>query len=693
MQTLQLYIAKMSCINCANAIEKAVKKLDGVEEVSVSYLSGSGVFKVNDVNLREEIIKTIQNLGFEIIQSDLESHHHKALKVLQIKLILSLILSALIMFFEMRESQLYLQIILAFFAIFYCGGDFFIHAFKGLRCGNLDMNTLVSLGALSAFLYSLAGMFLEQSLYFSSGAMIISFVLLGKFLEAKIGLKAKDYHNKLQQTQSKEATLLLANGKSKKVPSVFVKQNDIVLIKAGEIVAVDGVVLEGRAEVDKSFLSGEALPCLVEEGAFLESGCVMMSGSLKLRASKKAMDSTLEQLKALAFRTQKLPISKLVDKISHYFVGLILFLALCVFVAWNFVDFHAGILHALAVLLISCPCALGLATPLALSLAFSNLAKNGVLLKNPTAIEILPQIKKAIFDKTGTLTQGHLQLSKHSLKDEDFKKFALIASLSSHPISQALARSYPQDILPCGRFKTQLGEGFSYEEGKDEYLMGSREFLKKQGVEFTDKNSAFVSVYFAKNGTYLGKASFKNELKLGAKELINYLKKRKIESVILSGDNENSVASVANELAINQFYFALKPGDKLKQIQNLQTKEKVLFVGDGFNDAAALKAASVSMSFADAGELAQRSGDFILNGKDLSQICLAFELSAKTRSIIKLNLFWAFFYNILCIPVAAGILPFISLSPHLAALAMCFSSLIVVLNSLRLKDFKAIKVA
>lgn len=690
---LRLHIGKMSCTNCANSIERAAKKLEGVEDASVSYVNGSGVFEISDASIRAKIIQSIQNLGFEVFEDLPQFYHQKSLALLKKRLVLSFVASALIMIFELSSSfwAQILQMVLALGAIFYCGSDFFIHALKGARHKILDMNTLVALGATSAFFYSLwtwlLGGFSAYDLHFSSGAMIVSFVLLGKFLETKMKLKANAYQDSLQQTQSEEATLL-ADGRERKVPSAFVRQGDIVLVEAGEVVAVDGVILEGRAEVDRSFLSGEALPCLVGEGEPLESGSVIVSGRIKLRASKKAMDSTLEQLKALVFRAQKSTTTRLVDRISHYFVGLILLLALGVFLAWGFKDVQAGFLHALAVILISCPCALGLAAPLALSLAFARLAQRGILLKNPAALEILPQIQSALFDKTGTLTRENLRIIRHSLSPENLQKLALIESLSPHPIARALTRDYPQEFTPRGRLKTQLGEGLIYEEDGDEYLVGSAEFLQSRGVK-CEEDANLTWVHFAKGGAYLGGVALSAPLREGAGELVDYLRGAGVESVIVSGDHEKSVAAVAQKLGIKAYHAALKPEDKLEFVQKMQSDRRVLFVGDGLNDAAALRAAAVSMSFAGASELAQRAGDFILRGEDLGQIRFAFELSVKTRKIIKINFFWAFFYNALCIPVAAGVLP-LTLSPHLAALAMCCSSLAVVANSLRIRGLKAL---
>ncbi|MBS4331973.1 heavy metal translocating P-type ATPase [Campylobacter vulpis] len=697
MREFRLKIGKMSCVNCANAIERAVKKLEDVEEVSISYTNSSGVFLLKNDTAKQSVKDKISQLGFEILQDEqnIEKLKQKELKRLKFKLLLALILSALMMFFEMFVFNAFsynLQLILSFVVVFYCGFDFFASAIKGLKYKSLTMNTLVALGSLSAFLYSLCVYFelFGEHLYFSGAAMIISFVLLGKFIEEKTKNKAQMYQNKLQNLEAKKAKIVLENGEIKELPSSFVKVNDILQLSQNEVSPVDGVILEGSAEVDMSFLNGEFMPVLKKAGESLEAGALIISGNLKLKANKKAMDSTLEQLKDLVFKASlfKSPLMQLIDKISAYFVGFILILAFCVFLFY-LPNLEEAFLHALAVLLISCPCALGLATPLALALAFEKGAKNFILLKNPAALEILSQIKLVLFDKTGTLTQNTLTIFKHNLSDENFLKLAQIQAQSSHPIAKAIAKKSKENTLK-GEITHQIGKGLIYKEDENTYLIGNEELL--QGVKELEKTKQFLNtcdefapirVYFAKNGICLGGVALKNALKKDAKELIDFLNLQHIKSVILSGDNEKSVAKIAKELNID-FHAKMKPEDKFNFLQNAQKEYKILFIGDGLNDAAALKKADISMSFSEASELAKQNTDIILMRENLALVKLCFRLAKRTKHIIKLNLFWAFSYNLFSIPLAAGAFSF-SLSPHLAALMMSLSSLAVVLNSLRLK--------
>ncbi|AJC94356.1 cation-translocating P-type ATPase [Campylobacter volucris] len=708
MIELKLKIAKMTCVNCSNAIEKVCSKIDGVEDVSVSYVNSSGVFLLKDDKSIEKIKEKITTLGFEILEDDqnLKLHKTQELKKLQNNLLLSIALSIIVMYFEMfvqgQISNL-IQLVLSFVGIFYCGKSFFAHAIKGLFCKNLDMNTLVSLGALVSFVYSLLVYFdvfnKDGYLYFSSGSMIISFILLGKYLEEKAKLKSLAYHDQLKNIDIKYANVICDDGSIKEISSSFVKKDDVILVKEGESVVADGVVLGGKAEVDVSFLTGEFLPLLKQEGDEILAGSVLINGNLKIKASKKSIESSLEQIKDLVFKAGniKTPLANLANIISAYFVGFIILLAMGVFCFWYFKEgLNLAFLHACATLLISCPCALGLATPIAIVSALSNGARNFILIKNPAVLENLSDIKLAIFDKTGTLSEDELSVYEHDLNKEDFKKLVQIEKFSSHPIAKALIKNSDIKEDLSGKIEVMVGSGIIYKDKNDEYFIVNESFCNQLNIniakskKFLDqfKQTAPTTIYFIKNKVCLGGVCFKNELKPQAKKLIQNLTNKNIKSIILSGDNQESVAKIAKNLNITEFYAALKPEEKFEFIKAKMHKEKVLFVGDGINDAPALNLASASISFSKASDLAKKSGDFILIKDDLMLIDYCFTLAKKTKRIIKLNLFWAFVYNSLCIPIAAGFVPWVSLSPHLAALAMSCSSIAVVLNSLRLRSLK-----
>lgn len=707
MQELRLKIGKMSCVNCSTSIEKLCKKIDGVSEASVSFVNSSGVFLLEKENLKDKIVEKIRSLGFEVLkdEEDIKDFKLKELNKLKYTLVSSIFISLVCMLFNMylhSELSSLIQLILGVIGIFYCGKSFFINAFKALLHKSLDMNTLVSLGLLSAFSYSMLTFlgFFNTHLYFAEASMIVSFVLLGKFLEENAKLKALSYQKNLQSKDLKYARILDEKGEERQILSSLVKEGDIMLLKQGDTLSADGVVINGEGELDTSAINGEFVPVLKSTNDELLAGCVLVSGMLKVRASKKAMDSKIELIKDLVFKAseQKLPISRIVDKISAYFVAFIIFISACVFAFWFFKSgLNEAFLHTSAVLLISCPCALGLATPLALVLALSNAMKSFVLIKNPASLEHFRKVKFALFDKTGTLTKDSLELFKHNLDEKDFLLAANIEKLSSHPIGKALAK-YSTNKSLSGKVSTINSRAMLYEENNDTYALCNKKFIEEQGFviekkdeDFVRQNSRFapVLVYFVKNGTCKGVICLKNELRKESYGLISYLKEQNITPVILSGDNENSVALCAKELGIKQYYSNLSVEDKIDFVKKYQEQGLVLFVGDGINDSAALKLANISVVMNNGSDFTKNVGDFILLEDDLSRLKYCFELSKKSFAIIKQNLFWASIYNGFCIPIAAGFVPFIKLSPHLAALAMCFSSLTVVLNSLRLRGFKA----
>ena len=730
MQELRLKIGKMSCVNCSNAVEKIARKIQGVQNASVSYVNSSGVFLVDDLSLKGELEKKIKALGYEILQDNenIAEFKQKELLKLRYNLILSIIISAVAMaLMSFAHNSSLLQLILGCVGVFYCGRDFYLRAFAGLLHKSLDMNTLVSLGSFCAIFYSFLAFFgvFEGHLYFAEASMIISFVLLGKFLEEGAKFKAKSYENSLLSLDIKMSRVKDESGEFKELPSSFVKAGDIVLVRDGESLSVDGVVVEGRAEVDLSFLNGEFVPVIRQKDDEMEAGAVIISGMLVIKATKNAMDSKLEVIKDMIFKASnaKMPIARLVDKISAYFVGGILLFALGVFVFWVLNQgLNSAFLHASAVLLISCPCALGLATPIALVLAISNATKHFVLIKNPAALELLRRGDFFIFDKTGTLSNEDLTVFSHNLKESDFELLCELEALNSHPIARALSAKKTMNSALEGELESIAARGLCFKSKEGVYLAGNEALLRENDIvvskehkDFIFKNSgqAPVVVYFAKDKECLGVVCLANELRKEAKKLVDFLHSRGKKTVILSGDNEKSVSLVAKALNIAEFKANLSPQDKLNLLKEYQKKGVCVFVGDGINDAAALSLANVSFAMNAGSTLAKGAGDFVLMKDDLNAISYAFKLSQKSFAIIKQNLFWAFFYNLCCIPVAAG-LPsilaswdaFISLltslvgtqsasawalslsnfvlTPHLAALAMCFSSIAVVLNSLRL---------
>ena len=737
MQELRLKIGKMSCVNCSNAIERLTRKIKGVQDASVSYLNASGVFLVDSAELRGEIVRKIESLGYEILQ-DSESvgeFKQKELLKLRYNLILSAFVSALAMILmSFAHGSALPQALLGCFGVFYCGRSFYTRAFAGLAHGALDMNTLVALGSFCAILYSFLAYFgvFEAHLYFAEASMIVSFVLFGKFLEENAKFKAKQSENSLLSLDIKMSRVRNDGGSFIETPSSFVKAGDMVLVRDGESLSVDGVVVEGRAEVDLSAINGEFAPVIKQSGDEIDSSALVVSGALVVRASKSAMDSKLELIKDLIFKASnaKMPIAKLVDRISAYFVGAILLLALAVFVFWAlWQGANSAFLHASAVLLISCPCALGLATPIALVLSLANATRHSILIKNPAALELLRKVDFFIFDKTGTLSKENLSIYAHNLAAQDFELLCALERLNSHPIAKAISSANAAKIELKGELKSIAARGLSFASDSGLYLAGNETLLKENGVDISPKHRDFVAVnaakapvvvYLAKNKVCLGAVCLANELREEAKAVVEFLQTRGKKCVILSGDNEKSVKIAAKTLGISEFKANLSPEDKLECLKEYQKKGVCAFVGDGINDAAALSLANVSFAMNGGSALAKGAGDFVLMKDDLNALKYALALSQKAFGVIKQNLFWAFFYNACCIPVAAGLpsilaslnafvsllaafvgaqsasawalnLSNFTLTPHLAALAMSFSSITVVLNSLRLRgDLKGV---
>lgn len=702
MQELRLKIGKMTCVNCANAIEKLTCKIAGVQNASVSYVNSSGVFLVDNADLKSAITDKIKSLGYEILQNDEDIAVFKQKELIKLcyNLILSVCISALAMILMsfVPNSTLF-QAVLGTFGVFYCGRNFYKNALKGLKNRALDMNTLIALGSFCAILYSflaLVGVF-EAHLYFAEASMIVSFVLLGKFLEENAKFKANQSENSLLNIDTQFSFVQNSKGDFEKTPSSFIKAGDIVLVKEGESISVDGIVIDGKAEVDMSVLNGEFVPFVKQKNDEVEAGSLLINGTLTIKATKKAMDSKLEVIKDLIFKASnaKMPIAKLVDKISAYFVGGILLLASLVFVFWAFkVGLNSAFLHASAVLLISCPCALGLATPIALVLALTNATKHFILIQNPASLELLRKADFFIFDKTGTLSKDTLSVFAHNLSEKDYALLCEIEKFSTHPIAKAIASSFNGDLNLQGEFKSLPARGICYKMADNTYLAGNATLLAEFGVNVSEVQRDFVRdneeqapiiVYLAKDKECLGAVCLSNELRDEAQPLVDFLHQNGKKSVILSGDNEKSVAQNAKKLGIDEFKANLSPQDKLIHLKEYQKKGICVFVGDGINDAAALSLANVSFAMNSGSALAKSAGDFVLMKDDLRAVIYAFKLSQKTFTLIKENLFWAFFYNACCIPIAAGVVPNFTLTPHLAALAMCFSSLAVVLNSLRLR--------
>lgn len=707
----------MTCVNCSNAIERVTRKIDGVESVNVSFTAGLGEFIVRDEATLETVKAKITKLGYEIATNyeELEAKKARNLKNMLFKFVLAVILACFIMLIEMKSNfgfavKATICAVLGAVVLGFCGKNFFYHAIGSLKNKNYDMNVLVSLGSSAAYLYSLGSAIFVHfkgesqwaNLYFSSSAMIIAFILLGKYLEERSKLKANDYIKKLIDLSPKKAVLINPDGTTSEILANELKPGDKVLVKNGAQIPGDGVVIDGEAEIDTSLITGESLAVFKKTGDSVNAGCVSVEGILQVKITKFSHQSVLAEIKNLLSEagSKKMPISRFADKIANIFVPSVIFIAVCVFAIWLIAGkAHIGLLCAICVLIISCPCALGLATPIAIVCAISNAAKNGVLVKNPEVLEILKDTKIAVFDKTGTLSRGEISVNFTNLSDENLGLIASVQMLSEHPISKAIVKFAKEKGLKFakfdGEFESLLGRGIKAKNGEFTLLAGNKELLNENGVEFeTPKNAdeflsnGFGVIFVAIDAEFVGFMALSDILRDEASECIKTLKNQGIKTIMLTGDNAKTANFIGKNLGVDEIISEVLPSQKYEFIANLKNSEKVLFIGDGINDAPSLKTADIGVAMNSGSDIAKGAGDIIFIKNDLRNLAYLINLSQKTMTTIKQNLFWAFFYNLICIPVAAGILyPLwgVLLKPMFGAAAMCFSSVTVVLNSIRLK--------
>ncbi len=708
-QIFKLNIIGMTCVNCSNAVEKVTKKIPGVKNANVSFTANSGEFEIENDDVKNKIIQKIEKLGYEIATNyeELALKKQNALKRMKNTLLLSIFLTIIVMILHMGLKHSFLnslmQFILTTVVVFYCGRHFFIHAFGALKNRNFDMNVLVSLGVFSAYFYSTFA-FLFPSLipsklnyvYFESAAMIITFISLGKFLEENSKAKADDYIKSLLNLTPKMALLLKEDGTTDEVLATTLNIGDVVLVKNGMTIPRDGVIVDGGAEIDASILTGESLPIYKKVGDSVNAGSLNTNGVISIKIMTQNHETLLFRMTKLLSEAsaKKMPISRFADKIANIFVPIVILISLVTFLVWFLLgNLGYAVVCAICVLVISCPCALGLATPIAIVCSISNLAKKGVLVKNPEVLEILKDTKNVIFDKTGTLTSGKIEVYKTNLSDEIFSKVASLEVLNEHLIAKAIIKYAKENDIKFdkfnGKFENLVGKGLKTDNliiGNENLLLENDiKFEKKEFEDFLDKGFGVVLV--AVDGKYKGYIALNDRVKSHSKEIIDKLNNASINTIMLTGDNQKVADFVASNLKIKEVFSQILPEQKFEIVKKQKENGVTVFIGDGVNDALSLKEADCGIAMNSGSDIAKSSGDILLINNDLNGILKIIKASNKTMNIIKQNLFWAFFYNALCIPLAAGVFASFGLllSPVYAALAMSFSSVSVVLNSLRLK--------
>ena len=701
----------MSCAICKNTIEKNLSKMDGVTSCNVNLLENDMIIDYDETKIsKEELANKLDNLGYELVLNQKKKiDYHK------IKFILSIVLMILLMYLSMGHmmhlpmiihDMLYQSIIQAIVAtiIYLLNFHYFTSGIKSLFHLNPNMDSLVALSTSVSYVYSIYAIYKISlgdhsfHLYFETGAMILVIVAIGKYIEGINKEKTTKAIKLLATLRPMEATILKDN-KEVIVKIDDLKLGDIMLSKAGEIIPQDSIIIEGSSNIDESMITGESMPVLKKIDDEVIGGTINLNGSLKLRVTKTNEDSTLNKIIELVKEAtvKKIPIERFADKVSSYFVPSVILISIITFVVWYIFtkNFELSMNFALSVLVISCPCALGLATPSAIMVANGVAAKNGILIKNPAVLELAHKINTVIMDKTGTITLNKPKIIKEMSLDDSFIKVLYnLEKHSNHPIAKAILDKYHAPMMEFREFKEISSKGIIAYDDNSIYLAGNQKLMDDYKVlydkelldEALKNKNSYILV--AKDQKLLGIVYISDVIKDSSIKAVDDLKKRHIKTIMCTGDNKVIANNIANIAHIDEVVAEVKPSDKYDIVKKNQENNVVAMVGDGINDAIALTQADVSFAISSGSDIAYESSDIILMKNDLSDISFFIDISKKTMLIIKENLFWALFYNVIFIPVAAGLLyPSFGfkLNPMIGAFSMSISSIIVLSNALRIR--------
>ena len=732
---IQLNLQGMTCAACAARIEKKLGRLDGVDQAVVNFATQKAtvVFNANKVKATA-MIDAVKSIGYEAVLAqdvsrDKEKEQHDVeIKKLRLSLIASALLSfplflAMVLVIFQGESvsmggfagflhNQYFQLALAIPVQFVIGFRFYKHAFLSLRGGSANMDVLIVMGTSAAFFYSLYNVFFQQlghgvmmkDLYFEASALIITLILLGKYLEAIAKGKTSEAIKKLMGLQARTARIV-RNGIETDIPVEDVEPGDIVAVRPGEKIPVDGVVLEGNSAVDESMLTGESLPVEKKQGDDVIGATVNKNGAFRFEARKVGSETALAQIIRLVEDAQgsKAPIQKIADKVSGVFVPTVIAIAAVTFLVWYFAvgDFRMGLISAVSVLVIACPCALGLATPTAIMVGTGKGAENGILIKGGEHLEMAYKINAVVLDKTGTITNGQPEVTDivilGGLDEAAVLQLAASAEKNSeHPLGVAIyekGKTAFTDLPAADEFEAVPGRGVTAQVAGKNVMVGTRTMMQDLTVSITDAESVMAKLESMGKTAMLivvdrnleAIIAVADTVKGESLEAVTQLKRMGIEVYMITGDNQRTAKAIAAQVGIENVLAEVLPQRKAEEVEKLRKQGKVVaMVGDGINDAPALATADIGMAIGTGTDVAMEAADITLIRGDLRVIATAIRLSRKTMSKIRQNLFWAFFYNIIGIPFAA--LGF--LSPIIAGAAMAFSSVSVVTNSLSLKRFK-----
>ncbi|HEL2593758.1 TPA: heavy metal translocating P-type ATPase [Streptococcus suis] len=737
-------IEGMTCASCAMAVEKTLGKLAGVEEVTVNLATekASITYDKDRLSVRA-ILSAVEVAGYKAIkparkgQTDLTDRQGEQIASLRTRFIWSVVFTLPLLYSAMgpmvnlplpqwlHEPMMFaLAQFILLLPIVYLGRSFFTKGFQTLLAGHPNMDSLIALGTSSAIAQGLIMIALiaqdavemghggHPELYFESAAVILTLITLGKYFEARSKGQTSEAIKKLMDLAPKTAQVL-RNGQEMQVPIEDVVVGDQVLVRPGQQIPVDGQVLEGQTRVDESMLTGESLPVKKALGDTVFGGTLNQQGAITMQATKVGRDTTLAQIIRLVEEAQgsKAAIAKLADQVSAVFVPVVMGLAFLSGLAWYFLGQESWIFSLsiiIAVLVIACPCALGLATPTAIMVGTGKGAENSLLFKSGQAIETLQGVNTIVFDKTGTITEGKPQVTDiHLLSTKNREQVLQLAAsseqFSEHPLAQALlqaAQTEKIDLLPTTDFQALSGRGLSVTIAEQTIYLGNERLMREQGIDVskgravaeTFAHQAKTPVFLASQQELLAVIAIADKVKETSRQAIQALQALGLEVVMLTGDNEKTAKAIAKEVGIEQVVSQVMPDDKANQVKFLQEQGKtVAMVGDGINDAPALAQAHVGLAIGSGTDIAIESADIVLMHSDILDVVKAVKLSQATMRTIKQNLFWAFAYNVIGIPIAMGLLHAFGgplLNPMFAGAAMALSSVSVVLNALRLKRVK-----